>query len=109
MLLQRLPVSEIKVDRSFVRRIALGGDGAIVRSIIDLAHALGIEAVAEGVETREAWQQPARRSAATARRAYVARPMPAPEATHWLIERVVRPSEPAGRWPVPAAVPAPGP
>jgi diguanylate cyclase (GGDEF)-like protein/PAS domain S-box-containing protein len=49
--LQRLPVDEIKVDRSFVRNLALTGDDAIiVRSTVDLAHNLGLTVVAEGVE-----------------------------------------------------------
>jgi len=49
--LQRLPVDEIKVDRSFISKLAPGGDDAIiVRSTIDLAHNLGLTVVAEGVE-----------------------------------------------------------
>jgi diguanylate cyclase (GGDEF)-like protein/PAS domain S-box-containing protein len=49
--LQRLPVDEIKVDRSFVSNLALTSDDAIiVRSTIELAHNLGLTVVAEGVE-----------------------------------------------------------
>ena len=49
--LQRLPVDEIKVDRSFVTGlIAASDDEVIVRSTIDLAHNLGLTVVAEGVE-----------------------------------------------------------
>jgi diguanylate cyclase (GGDEF)-like protein/PAS domain S-box-containing protein len=49
--LQRLPVNEIKIDRSFVMNLASAGDDAIiVRSTIDLAHNLGLRVVAEGVE-----------------------------------------------------------
>jgi diguanylate cyclase (GGDEF)-like protein len=48
--LQQLPVDELKIDRSFVQRMALG-DEAIVRSIIDLAHNLGLIVVAEGIES----------------------------------------------------------
>ena len=49
--LQRLPVSEIKIDRSFVTHLASAGDDVtIVRSTIDLAHNLGLRVVAEGVE-----------------------------------------------------------
>src|SRR6478735_3873828 len=44
VLLKRLPVSEVKIDRSFVRRMTIAEDDAtIVRSIIDLAHALGLQ------------------------------------------------------------------
>jgi len=51
--LQRLPVDEIKVDRSFISNLGAEGDDAIiVRSTIDLAHNLGLTVVAEGVEER---------------------------------------------------------
>ena len=52
--LKRLPVDRVKVDRTFVK--GLGGnatDTALVRMIIDLCHTLGIEVLAEGVETSD--------------------------------------------------------
>jgi diguanylate cyclase (GGDEF)-like protein/PAS domain S-box-containing protein len=49
--LRELPISEVKVDRSFVREMARDhGDVAIVRSVVDLAHNLGLSVLAEGVE-----------------------------------------------------------
>ena len=49
--LRRLPVTVLKIDRSFVLELGLDPQGAtIVASVIDLAHALGMECVAEGVE-----------------------------------------------------------
>jgi diguanylate cyclase len=55
--LRALPVGEVKIDRSFVGRMCMNGsDAAIVHATIQLAHRLGIQAVAEGVEdepTRE--------------------------------------------------------
>jgi EAL domain-containing protein (putative c-di-GMP-specific phosphodiesterase class I) len=51
--LKRFPVDLLKVDRSFVNGLGQNSDdAAIVRSVIELAHAFGIAAVAEGIETR---------------------------------------------------------
>jgi EAL domain-containing protein (putative c-di-GMP-specific phosphodiesterase class I) len=49
--LQRLPIDELKIDRSFVQRLGDRSTGAIVGSIVDLAHAIGLTVVAEGIET----------------------------------------------------------
>jgi Amt family ammonium transporter len=52
--LRRFPVQQLKLDRAFVSGVARNGeDTAIVKAVIDLAHVLGLEAVAEGVETTE--------------------------------------------------------
>jgi EAL domain-containing protein (putative c-di-GMP-specific phosphodiesterase class I) len=51
--LQRLPIDELKIDRSFIQRLGHGPTGAIVGSIVDLAHAIGLSVVAEGIETEE--------------------------------------------------------
>jgi EAL domain-containing protein (putative c-di-GMP-specific phosphodiesterase class I) len=54
--LKRLPVQEVKIDRSFVTGLGVGSDDlAIVRSIIDLGGHLGLEVVAEGVEDQPTW------------------------------------------------------
>ena len=53
--LHRLPFSEIKIDRAFVADCTTSGESrSIVRLVIDLAHALGMKAVAEGVESADA-------------------------------------------------------
>jgi diguanylate cyclase (GGDEF)-like protein len=58
MYLKKLPVDEIKIDRSFVSDLLSNSDSlVIVRSIIDLAHNLGMSVTAEGVETLEVWEK----------------------------------------------------
>ncbi|MGK5678197.1 putative bifunctional diguanylate cyclase/phosphodiesterase [Actinoplanes sp. URMC 104] len=51
--LQRLPIGIVKIDRSFVSRIADGADEPIVRAVLAMTHAMGHRVVAEGVETPE--------------------------------------------------------
>jgi EAL domain-containing protein (putative c-di-GMP-specific phosphodiesterase class I) len=54
---KRLPVDEIKIDKSFVAELRPeADDAAIVRSTVELGHSLGVQVVAEGVETAEAWR-----------------------------------------------------
>jgi diguanylate cyclase (GGDEF)-like protein len=85
--LKRLPVTEVKIDRSFVIRMDVNeDDAAIVRSIIDLASALGLRTVAEGVETREAWDRLAVYGCDVAQGWYLAKAMPAVPVTDWLID-----------------------
>jgi diguanylate cyclase (GGDEF)-like protein len=85
--LKRLPVTEVKIDRSFVLRMDVNeDDAAIVRSIIDLASALGLRTVAEGVETREAWDRLAVYGCDVAQGWYLAKAMPAGPVTDWLID-----------------------
>jgi diguanylate cyclase (GGDEF)-like protein len=56
--LRRLDVDELKIDRSFVSKMAgANGDTVIVRSTIELGHNLGLRVVAEGVESAEVWRQ----------------------------------------------------
>ena len=79
-LLRRLPVSAIKIDLSFVRTIEEDDqDAAMVMSIIDLGHNLGLEVIAEGVETATIWNLLAAHGCDTAQGFYVGRPIPAQE------------------------------
>ena len=98
LLLERLPVAEIKIDRSFVCRLdEPGADAAMVRSIIGFAHGLGLKVVAEGIETALAWKVLREMGCDIAQGYRVARPMPSAEATQWLVERVARgPAERTG-------------
>ncbi|MEV0727182.1 EAL domain-containing protein [Polymorphospora sp. NPDC050346] len=83
--LRRLPLSEVKVDRSFV--LGMTGDAddaAIVRSIIELAGALGLRVVAEGVEDERTWRMLHEAGCHVAQGWFYARPMPADELAAWL-------------------------
>jgi diguanylate cyclase (GGDEF)-like protein len=83
--LKRLPVSEIKIDRSFVSRMDVeDDDAAIVRSIIDLASALGLRTVAEGVESQETWDRLAVFGCDAAQGWYLSKALPADEVAPWL-------------------------
>ncbi|MEU0377747.1 bifunctional diguanylate cyclase/phosphodiesterase [Streptomyces cyaneofuscatus] len=86
--LRRLPVSELKIDRSFVARLALDHeDGEIVRCTIDLAHSLGLVVVAEGVEDDETWERLRDLRCDAVQGWLVAAAMPPQETTAWLRAR----------------------
>jgi EAL domain-containing protein (putative c-di-GMP-specific phosphodiesterase class I) len=78
--LKRLPVQEVKIDRSFVTDMLHDGDdAAIVRSTIELAHNLGLRVVAEGVEDIETMIQLQVLNCDFAQGNYFLRPVPANE------------------------------
>ena len=54
--LQKIPLSELKIDRSFVSKvISSDAPNILLKAIINLGHQLGLSVVAEGVETKEEW------------------------------------------------------
>jgi diguanylate cyclase (GGDEF)-like protein/PAS domain S-box-containing protein len=85
-LLRRLPVHELKIDKSFV--IGMAGetseDTAIVRSTADLAHNLGLNVVAEGVEDQWTLDLLGSFGCDQAQGYHIARPMPSGEFVSWL-------------------------
>ncbi|QYX77363.1 putative bifunctional diguanylate cyclase/phosphodiesterase [Streptomyces akebiae] len=86
--LRRLPVSELKIDRSFVARLAIDNEDAeIVRCTVDLAHSLGLLVVAEGVEDDETWERLRDLGCDAVQGWLVAAAMPPEEATAWLRAR----------------------
>ncbi|NEB93644.1 bifunctional diguanylate cyclase/phosphodiesterase [Streptomyces bauhiniae] len=86
--LRRLPVSELKIDRSFVARLAVDAeDAAIVRCTVDLAHSLGLVVVAEGVEDDETWEHLRDLRCDAVQGWLVAAAMPPEETTAWLQAR----------------------
>ncbi|MCS0634075.1 bifunctional diguanylate cyclase/phosphodiesterase [Streptomyces sp. LP05-1] len=86
--LRRLPVSELKIDRSFVARLAVDTEDAeIVRCTVDLAHSLGLLVVAEGVEDDETWERLRDLGCDAVQGWLVAAAMPPAETTAWLRAR----------------------
>ncbi len=94
-LLRRLPVSELKIDKSFVLGMAgeSGEDTAIVRSTADLAHNLGLSVVAEGVEDQWTLDLLGTFGCDQAQGYHIARPMPCPDLVEWLASSAWRMAE----------------
>jgi predicted signal transduction protein with EAL and GGDEF domain len=85
--LKQLDLDEIKIDRSFVMRLASDDrDAAIVHATVDLGRRLGMRVVAEGVETPEAWEALAGLRCDEAQGFYLGRPMTASALAGWLRE-----------------------
>jgi diguanylate cyclase (GGDEF)-like protein len=86
--LKHLPVDELKIDRAFVRHLRTDpADAAIVQSLVDLAHRLGIEVVAEGVEDAETLELLTAHGADRAQGFHIARPAPAEQIEAWLADQ----------------------
>ena len=84
--LSELPVTELKIDRSFVKSMATSdGDAFIVRATIDLGRNLGLRVVAEGVEDESVWQRLTELGCDVAQGYYLRRPEPASDLTPWLL------------------------
>ena len=85
--LKRLPVDQVKIDKSFVINMAGDeNDAAIVRSTIDLGHNLGLRVVAEGVEEQDAWDKLLALGCDLAQGYILSRPLPAAAFSEWLAE-----------------------
>ena len=83
--LKRLPVDELKIDKSFVAHIASdNNDAAIVRSTIGLAHALGLSVVAEGIEDQQTLEFLTALGCDVAQGYYISRPLPVVALGDWL-------------------------
>jgi predicted signal transduction protein with EAL and GGDEF domain len=89
--LKQLPVSELKVDRSFVMGMLTNADdGVLVRSVVDLGHNLGLTVVAEGVEDQATLEALAAVGCDIAQGFHLGRPM-APQAFEaWRLDRSVQ-------------------
>ncbi len=84
-MLRDFPVDRLKIDGSFVDGIAQSlRQQHLVRAIVGLAKGLGVDIVAEGVETEESWLTLAELGCDVAQGYYICRPAPLPELVEWL-------------------------
>ncbi|MDQ1660934.1 MAG: hypothetical protein QOJ68_914 [Blastococcus sp.] len=107
--LKRLPVQEVKIDRSFVTGLCDqdSEDVAIVRAIVDLGRHLGLDVVAEGVEDQETWDLLASMGCDLVQGWHLGKAMPVPALVPWLVIPSPRASSdlPTGAGPVPTLSP----
>jgi diguanylate cyclase (GGDEF)-like protein/PAS domain S-box-containing protein len=86
--LRQLPVDEIKIDRSFVINMGeQAGDAVIVRSTVDLGRNLGLDVVAEGVESLELWNRLRDLGCNIAQGYFLSHPLPGDQVADWLKSR----------------------
>jgi len=75
--LKQIPANELKIDKSFILTLTEGpSDQLMIKSTIDLAHAMGMSVVAEGVETEHAMAPPKVMGADTAQGYFISKPQP---------------------------------
>ena len=95
--LKNLPLNDLKIDKSFViNMMEDSADAVIVQSTIELAHNLGLTAIAEGVESDQAWRRLRALGCDVAQGWLIGRPLPAADFANWLNRGGFMP--PAARW-----------
>ena len=83
--IMKLPVQELKIDRSFISgMVAIRDSSTIVRSTIELGHSLGLKVVAEGVEDVEGWNLLRELGCDDAQGCYMSPPLPADALVTWI-------------------------
>ncbi|MDG1582636.1 EAL domain-containing protein [Pseudomonas sp. GOM6] len=83
--LKRMPVQELKIDQAFIRELdAHSEDAVIVRSTIEMSHALGLRVVAEGIEQRATLELLTAWGCDIAQGYLIGKPLPASAFEHWL-------------------------
>ncbi|MCD8521023.1 MAG: EAL domain-containing protein [Saccharospirillaceae bacterium] len=96
--IHKLPVTEIKIDRSFVDQIATDlHDRALTSAVIAMGKRLHLEVVAEGVETANQWQILLEQHCDTLQGFYIARPMPAEDFIRFMENHLEQPQAIAQR------------
>jgi sensor c-di-GMP phosphodiesterase-like protein len=87
--LSQLPIDILKIDKSFLKAVGRGrASTAIAEGIIALGQSLGLEVIAEGVETAEALAFLRRRHCSRAQGYYFCQPMPAHDFEQWYRKRI---------------------
>ena len=89
--LSKLPLDELKIDRSFVMDLPTNHGAAVVQTIIGLGHDLGLRVVAEGVETIETLEQLQGLGCDQVQGEYLSVPLPADEFEGWLVTQAAAP------------------
>jgi diguanylate cyclase (GGDEF)-like protein len=85
--LRKLPLDEVKIDKSFVMGLEENADDeTIVRSVVDLALNMGLDVVAEGVENARVWRKLRQMGCTQIQGYYLTRPIPAEDFPAWLAE-----------------------
>jgi len=92
--LHRFPLNYLKIDRSFVMRLTTDNDNAIVRTISTLARNLGMEVIAEGIETEEQYRQLKMLGCEYGQGYLFSRPVNNDAVTHLLAQDAKRDTEP---------------
>jgi diguanylate cyclase (GGDEF)-like protein len=83
--LKRLPVNELKIDKSFILKMEQDeSDKKIVQSTIDLGHNLGLKVVAEGIENQVVWDLLRKMGCDSGQGYYMSKPMPASDFVSWI-------------------------
>jgi diguanylate cyclase (GGDEF)-like protein len=92
--LQRFPINTLKIDRSFINQLGENGENAeIVRTILVLAHELGVDCIAEGIETRSQLEQLRRLNCNFGQGFFIGRPL-ASEQIFMLLKKQVEEKNP---------------
>src|SRR5207245_522047 len=93
--LEQLDVDRLKIDQSFLQGLSDSGSAAaIVQAIVALADALGMDAIAEGIETEAQLAFLQEIGCTHGQGFYFSKPMPALPATRWIAEQVGAPLHP---------------
>ena len=86
--IKKLPVNEIKIDRSFVMEMdAIKDDAVIVSTTLNMCHSLGLKVVAEGIESQSVFQTLQQLDCDYAQGYFLTKPLPQNELLNWLDEK----------------------